>query len=147
MHHLPGASAVGFRIALFSLLCIAAADNTLPRMIDSSSCDTAQKKALSDRSISLPDNASDSSGIALQSSGKALSVQLGEFHRFKGIYGLLAGTLGICAGVILLDKTDSVPLAISSMTLGGISIGIGLWEIKLGSAFLKNQSHFPQGSP
>jgi hypothetical protein len=50
----------------------------------------------------------------------------------KGIFGVVGGLAGICAGVVALDKVDSTPLAISFLALGGISIGLGIWEMRLG---------------
>jgi hypothetical protein len=143
MHHFQGASAAVVRIALLCFTFSVGADNTLPRVIDSLASDTAQKEANSPPVLVVQSKVPDSSPIRQQSSTAAIVGQFGEFHRLKGIYGLIAGTLGIFAGVVLLDKADSVPLAIASMSLGGVSIGLGLWEIKLGSSLLKKQSQFP----
>jgi hypothetical protein len=54
-----------------------------------------------------------------------------------GIYGAVTGALGILAGVVLLDKPDDAAFAMSFITLGGISIGFGLWEINVGGKLLK----------
>jgi len=57
---------------------------------------------------------------------------LGGYHRLMGIYGVIGGALTILAGAILLDRTDAEPFAMSFLVVGGISVGLGLWEIKIG---------------
>lgn len=137
MHHLHSA----FRIALFCFIVNVVAEDSLPRIIDSSAIEGTQKGILSPNLTSLSKNASDSSKTRLQTPTMELFVQLGELHRLKGIYSLLAGTFGILAGVVLLDRSDSVPLAIGCMSLGGVSIGLGLWEIKIGSGMRRSEPH------
>jgi hypothetical protein len=91
----------------------------------------------------MPTTGSGSPIRSYAASANATFIHLGEFHRLKGIYGLLTGTFGIIAGVLLLDRADSVPLAVTSMAIGGFSIGLGLWEVKLGSTLKKNEFNFP----
>jgi len=64
---------------------------------------------------------------------KEMFHRLGDYHRIMGIYGVIGGALTILAGAILLDKEDSTPFAMSFLVVGGISVGLGLWEIKLGA--------------
>jgi hypothetical protein len=68
---------------------------------------------------------------------KEMFRTLGGFHKLMGIYGAVTGALGILAGVVLLDKPDDAAFAMSFITLGGISIGFGLWEINVGGKLLK----------
>ena len=68
---------------------------------------------------------------------KEMFLTLGGFHKLMGIYGAVTGALGILAGVVLLDKPDDAAFAMSFITLGGISIGFGLWEINVGGKLLK----------
>ena len=67
---------------------------------------------------------------------KEMFHTLGSYHKLAGIYGAVTGALGILAGVILVDKPDDASFAIAFMTLGGISIGFGLWEINVGGKLL-----------
>jgi hypothetical protein len=145
MPHAPRPSVTVLRIALFCFAVTAGADNPLPRIADSSLTDTTETEVSLNGYQALRNSASDSSIISQQSTHKALLGQFGEFHRLKGIYGLLVGTFGILAGVVLLDKADSVPLAVTSMSLGGVSIGLGLWEIKLGSSLMGKETKLPTG--
>lgn len=69
---------------------------------------------------------------------KEIFRTLGSYHKLMGIYGTVTGALGILAGVILLDKSDDTAFAISFITLGGITIGFGLWEINIGGKLLKH---------
>jgi hypothetical protein len=63
---------------------------------------------------------------------KEMFKTLGGYHKLMGIYGMVTGVLGIVAGVVLLDRADDTPFAVSFITLGGISIGLGMWEIDVG---------------
>jgi hypothetical protein len=71
------------------------------------------------------------------STTKEMFARLGDFHRLKGIYGVASGIVGILAGVVFLDKDNSTPLALSCFALGGISIGFGIWEMRIGRTFLR----------
>ena len=141
MHHLSSASAAAFRIAFFCFIINASAENTLPKIVDSSAIEGTKKEIFSPGLSLLNKNAPDSSLAGQQASTKELFVRLGEFHRLQGIYSLLVGTFGIIAGVVLLDKSDSVPFAITCMSLGGVSIGLGIWEIKIGCGLRRNDPH------
>jgi hypothetical protein len=50
-----------------------------------------------------------------------------------GIYNVSAGILAAIAGAAILDKADILPFSLSLITLGGITVGIGVWEITIGS--------------
>ena len=67
---------------------------------------------------------------------KEIFAGLGKYHKFMGAYGVLCGALGIIAGAMLIDKADDAPFAMSFITIGGISIGFGLWEINVGGKLL-----------
>ncbi|MGB7566346.1 MAG: hypothetical protein WBM07_00685 [Chitinivibrionales bacterium] len=67
---------------------------------------------------------------------KEIFAGLGKYHKFMGVYGVLCGALGIIGGAMLIDKADDAPLAMSFITLGGFSIGFGLWEINVGEKLL-----------
>ncbi len=64
---------------------------------------------------------------------------LGRYHRLMGAYDVIGGALTILAGTVLLDKKDAAPFAMSFIALGGISIGLGLWEIKVGGKLLSDK--------
>ena len=68
---------------------------------------------------------------------KEMFQTLGEYHKLMGIYGAVTGALGIIAGAVLLGRPDDASFAISFITLGGISIGFGLWEIHVGGKLVK----------
>jgi hypothetical protein len=61
---------------------------------------------------------------------------LGRYHRLMGAYDVIGGALTILAGTVLLDKKGASPYAMCCIALGGISIGLGLWEIKVGGKLL-----------
>ena len=67
---------------------------------------------------------------------KEIFAGLGKYHKFMGVYGVLCGALGIIGGAMLIDKADDAPFAMSFITLGGFSIGFGLWEINVGGKLL-----------
>jgi hypothetical protein len=133
MLRLPIFPALAFQIVLFSVLIRAAADSNLPSSIDSSAIVSSDSENLSNLS-KIPQLQTDSSKILTISENMEMFNHLGDFHRLNGIYGVVTGIVGIFAGVVLLDKVDSTPLAISFFALGGISIGFGIWEMKIGGA-------------
>ncbi|HUI90859.1 MAG TPA: hypothetical protein VLX68_01305 [Chitinivibrionales bacterium] len=48
-----------------------------------------------------------------------------------GIYNISAGVLAVIAGAAILEKQDILPFSLSLVTLGGITVGIGIWEITI----------------
>ena len=62
---------------------------------------------------------------------------MGKYHKFTGGYIALCGILEIIAGAVLIDRPADAGLAGTLITIGGISIGFGLWEISIGGTFLK----------
>jgi hypothetical protein len=117
-----------------------AADDNLSTTIDSSATKSIEKENLS-ANLKIPQNPqADSSIVPTVSISKQMFARLGELHRLRGIYGVVTGTLGILAGVILLDKADSAPFAMSFISLGGISISLGIWEIKIGRSLLSGEA-------
>jgi hypothetical protein len=69
---------------------------------------------------------------------KEASSELASFHRLKGIYGTVSGIVAILSGIILLDDAAKSGFGMALITLGGINVGLGLWEIKLGGRLEKN---------
>jgi hypothetical protein len=63
---------------------------------------------------------------------RALVARLGYYHRAFGAYTLVLGILAIGTGVAFLDKKEVSPFSVSCITLGGITVGIGIWEISMG---------------
>ncbi len=78
----------------------------------------------------------DSSDTSALLKTRKMIARLGDFHKSRGLLSVATGIAGIFAGVVLLDKSESTPLAISFMALGGVSIGFGIWEMKLGRTLL-----------
>lgn len=64
---------------------------------------------------------------------KELFSSMGKYHTAMGIYNIAAGVLAVVAGAAILEKEDILPFSLSLVTLGGITVGIGIWEIHLGS--------------
>jgi hypothetical protein len=69
----------------------------------------------------------------LHQNAREMFRTLGNFHRAMGIYTVSAGILAVIAGAAILDKADILPFSLSLITLGGITAGIGVWEISIGS--------------
>jgi hypothetical protein len=63
---------------------------------------------------------------------KEMFRTMGNFHKVMGIYNVSAGILAIIAGAAILEKEDILPFSLSLITLGGITVGIGVWEITIG---------------
>jgi hypothetical protein len=124
-----------FFLALLTLTINAVAGDTLRTQIDSLTQRGIEQKnpALV---LQIPQQPADSQKTPGILPYKKMFDHLGELHRLKGIYGVVTGTLGILAGVVLLDKADSTPFAMSFIALGGISIGFGIWEMRIGSSLL-----------
>jgi hypothetical protein len=102
--------------------------------------DTAVSHAIkqgSPSALAIPSSYPDSSDTALLLKTRAMFARLGDFHKSRGIFGIVTGLVGIFAGVVFLDKNDSTPLALSCFALGGVSIGFGIWEMKLGRSLLR----------
>ena len=59
--------------------------------------------------------------------------KLGDFHKIMGMYTTVTGVVAILGGVLLLDRNGGMPFAISFLTLGGVALGVGIWEIKIGA--------------
>ena len=133
MFRLPIFPAFAFQIVLFSFFIRAAADSNPPSLIDSSVIVSSENENLSNIS-KIHQLQTDSLKTLPISENMEMFNRLGDFHRLNGIYGVVTGIVGIFAGVVLLDKVDSTPLAISFFALGGISIGFGIWEMKIGGA-------------
>ena len=119
------------------LIEIAAAENSFFETTDSSFV-AAQKDSepLPHPAINL--GKTDTSVTPLQARSQDIFLHLGEFHRLEGAYTLAAGFFGILAGAILLDKSDNIGIGMACISLGGISVGFGMWEIKFGQTLLKN---------
>jgi hypothetical protein len=95
-------------------------------------------------SKTLPKSAADSLGLfgnpakaslsrdSLQPNTREMFRSLGNFHKAMGIYNISAGILAVIAGAAILDKQDILPFSLSLITLGGITVGIGVWEITIG---------------
>ena len=62
--------------------------------------------------------------------------KLGDFHKIMGMYTTVTGVVAILGGVLLLDRNGGMPFAISFLTLGGIAVGVGIWEINIGAQLL-----------
>jgi hypothetical protein len=77
------------------------------------------------------------SADTLQPNAREMFRKLGNFHKAMGIYNISAGILAAIAGAAILNKADILPFSLSLITLGGITVGIGVWEISIGS----NLSH------
>jgi hypothetical protein len=63
--------------------------------------------------------------------------ELGNFHKAAGIYNIVAGALAVVAGAAILQKEDILAFSLSLVTLGGITVGIGVWEISIGSSLTR----------
>lgn len=95
-------------------------------------------------SKTLPKSSEDSLGLfsksakaspsrdSLQQNAREMFRRLGNFHKTMGIYNISAGILAVIAGAAILDKQDILPFSLSLITLGGITVGIGVWEITIG---------------
>ncbi len=70
---------------------------------------------------------------------RELFGELGVFHRAMGIYAAAAGALAVIVGSAVLDRQDILPYSLSLITFGGITAGIGIWEIRVGIALSKLQ--------
>jgi hypothetical protein len=68
---------------------------------------------------------------------KEMFRKLGNFHKTMGIYNISAGILAVIAGAAILDKQDILPFSLSLITLGGITVGIGVWEITIGRTLIR----------
>jgi hypothetical protein len=71
---------------------------------------------------------------------RALFARLGNYHRAFGAYTLVLGILAIGTGVVFLDKKEVFPFSVSCITLGGITAGIGIWEISMGLSLKRHGS-------
>jgi len=67
-----------------------------------------------------------------QTSAREIFRTLAAFHKAMGIYSVVAGALAVIAGASILDKQDILPFSLSLITLGGVTGGIGIWEISIG---------------
>jgi hypothetical protein len=67
-----------------------------------------------------------------QASTREIFRTLASFHKAMGIYSVVAGALAVIAGASILDKQDILPFSLSLITLGGVTGGIGIWEISIG---------------
>lgn len=104
---------------------------SLPRAVHPQSNSTVQVKS------GLECLASGAAAVPEVLKTKEMFADLGKYHKFMGAYGVICGALGIIAGAMLIDKADDAAYATAFITLGGISIGFGLWEINIGGKLLK----------
>jgi hypothetical protein len=79
--------------------------------------------------LTSPVQATDSSQIHTNAMFKTLA----SYHRTMGIYNIAAGVLAILAGAAILNKEDILPFSLSLITLGGITVGIGVWDVSIGN--------------
>jgi hypothetical protein len=85
--------------------------------------------------LALPDSA-----VAKVLAQHALLLgKLGDFHKIMGMYTTVTGVVALFGGVLLLDRKDGMPFAVSFLTIGGIAVGVGMWEIKIGAQLLSTQ--------
>jgi hypothetical protein len=73
----------------------------------------------------------------LQVNTREMFRNLGTFHKAMGIYTVAAGALAVVVGAAILDRQDILPYSLSLITLGGITAGIGVWEIAIGRSISK----------
>ena len=73
----------------------------------------------------------------LQVNTREMFRNLGTFHKAMGIYTVAAGALAVIVGAAVLDRQDILPYSLSLITLGGITCGIGVWEITIGRSISK----------
>jgi hypothetical protein len=72
-----------------------------------------------------------------QANTREMFRSLGNFHKAMGIYDISAGVLAILAGAAILEKEDILPFSLSLITLGGITVGIGVWDLSIGASLTK----------
>jgi len=101
----------------------------------------AQSKASNTRQKSSADSLAlfkaPSSRDSLAQNARQMFRSLGNFHRAMGIYNISAGVLAVIAGAAILEKQDILPFSLSLVTLGGITVGIGIWEITIARTLSK----------
>jgi hypothetical protein len=73
----------------------------------------------------------------LQVNTREMFRNLGTFHKAMGIYTVAVGALAVIVGAAVLDRQDILPYSLSLITLGGITGGIGVWEITIGRSISK----------
>jgi hypothetical protein len=95
-----------------------------------------KKKTTTDSSLVL--NPPDNKITKTESNNKDLFKTIGEYHKLTGIYQVIEGAMIILAGAILINKEDYSTFAMSFIAVGGINIGLGLWEIKISSGLINN---------
>lgn len=95
-----------------------------------------KKKTPTDSSLVL--NPLDNKITKTESNNKDLFKTIGEYHKLTGIYQVIEGAMIILAGAILINKEDYSTFAMSFIAVGGINIGLGLWEIKISSGLIDN---------
>jgi hypothetical protein len=81
--------------------------------------------------------AADSAVSRALSHDREVFRNLGDYHRLVGVYGIATGALAILTGVLFLDKPAYSPWAMAAITMGGVTIGLGIWEIKLGAGLMR----------
>ena len=86
-------------------------------------------------SLALPDSAV----AKVLAQHAQLLGKLGDFHKIMGMYTTVTGVVALFGGVLLLDRKDGMPFAVSFLTIGGIAVGVGMWEIKIGAQLLSTQ--------
>jgi hypothetical protein len=136
MSHFYICPILALQTVIFFIVFASYADDTKAVSIDSAVSHAIKQDNPSALIISSP-SYSDSSDTTALLKTRTMFARLGDFHKSRGIFGIVTGLVGIFAGVVFLDKNDSTPLALSCFALGGISIGFGIWEMKIGRSLLR----------
>ncbi|HMD69262.1 MAG TPA: hypothetical protein VKF42_10325 [Chitinivibrionales bacterium] len=71
-------------------------------------------------------------GDTLKPDTREMFRNLGRLHKGMGIFTVAAGAIAVIAGASILEKQDILPFSLSLITIGGIAMGLGAWEIKVG---------------
>jgi hypothetical protein len=82
----------------------------------------------------------DSTLFHIDTVSKKMFKTIGDYHHTAGIYHIVEGVFVLLAGSILINKENYTSFSMTLMAIGGISTGIGIWEIKIGSSLTKNSS-------
>ncbi len=112
------------------------ARDPLPQSLNASDIGDSSATIGRDLVFPIPGNADPYAGRIFLTDNEIIS-KLAGYHRVLGIFKIAGGAFGVLGGVALLDKADYTAFAISMMSLGGISISLGIWEMKFGAQFLQ----------
>lgn len=112
-------------------------DRTKAKLLPSASAKASSTAARDSAAAAKNMTGASTAGDTLKANTREMFRNLGRLHKGMGIFTVAAGVIAVIAGASILEKQDILPFSLSLITIGGIAVGLGVWEIEVGLSVAK----------